>query len=161
MQTSPGGRMIDRRSFLTSSVALATAFTINPAESRATSSARSGSHPPRPMLALVDGQLAGSATFAAEARERGWLTFEFTRDAAGIWMRDLEPRLRSGPIEMAGYTDAATLFCVDLLARDYGARVMQRSERNRAVTWVIASSPDRRATLAPAAVRAQWRESHA
>jgi len=153
--------MIDRRSFLTSGVALATALTVAPSVGGSATQASAGTTSPEPTLALIDRQLDGSAEFAANARARGWRTIEFTRDSAGVWMRDLEPRLRLGPVAIAGYTSAATLFCLDLLARDYGARTMQRDESAAAVTWVIASSPGRRAPLAPAGVRTPRSDSHA
>ena len=76
-------------------------------------------------------------------------------------MRELEPRLRAGPLTIVGHTSAATLFCLDFLARDYGARTVRRAEHGAAVSFVISRRPGRRAALAPAAVRAQWSDSHA
>jgi hypothetical protein len=76
-------------------------------------------------------------------------------------MRDIEPRLRAGPVAIAGYTSAATWFCIDLLARDFGARTVQWSDETEAVSFVISQAPGRRAALAPAAVRAQWSARHA
>jgi hypothetical protein len=112
-------------------------------------------------LALVDRDLPGSEAFAAAARANGVVTIELTRDLASVWMSELEPRLRAGPVAIAGYTNAATLFCLDLLARDFGARTVRRADAGAAVSFVISQSPGRRAPLAPAAVRAQWRSSHA
>ena len=74
-------------------------------------------------------------------------------------MREFEPRLRAGPLTIVGHTSAATLFCLDFLARDYGARTVQRAEHGAAVSFVISQRPGRRAALAPAAVRAQGRDS--
>jgi hypothetical protein len=110
--------------------------------------------------ALVDRTLPGSAAFAHAARERGMTALEFTGDVGDLWMRELEPRLRSGPVAIAGYTSAATLFCLDFLARDFGARTVQRGS-GAAVSFVISQFSGRRAALAPAAVRAQWSNSHA
>ena len=76
-------------------------------------------------------------------------------------MRELEPRLRSGPVAIAGYTSGAAWFCIDLLARDFGALTVQRSEGADAISFVISQTPGRRAALAPAAVRAQWSSRHA
>jgi len=109
----------------------------------------------------VDRHLDGSAQFAADAGARGVRTFEFTRDVAEVWMRELEPRLRAGPVAIAGYTSAATLFCLDILARDFGACTVQRVDAGAAVYFLISQSPGRRAALAPAAVRAQWSATHA
>jgi len=111
-------------------------------------------------LALVDRNLPGSAAFAHAARERGMTALEFTGDVGDLWMRELEPRLRSGPVAIAGYTSAATLFCLDFLARDFGARTVQRGA-GTAVSFVISQYSGRRAALAPAAVRVHWSKSHA
>ena len=74
--------------------------------------------------------------------------FEFTSDVAEVWMRELEPRLRVARLEILGYTSPATAFCLDLLARDYGADPAQPLG---ASTWLIATNPARRAPLAPLA----------
>jgi hypothetical protein len=70
-----------------------------------------------------------------------------------VWMHELEPRLRTGTLTIMGRTSAATLFCLDYLARDYGARTVQRAEHGAAVSFVISQNPARRAPLAPAALR--------
>lgn len=103
-------------------------------------------------LVLVDRSLATSAALAAAAAAAGHTVLGFSRDVAGSWMSEIEPRLRAGPVTIAGHTSAATLFCLDLLARDYGARTVRRVDGDAAVTWVISSSPGRRAPLAPAGV---------
>ena len=156
--------MIDRRSFITSTIALATAVaTGNETEGRSGASMPADTvlAPAEAAVALVDRSRSGSAAFAAAARARGLGILEFTVDVASIWMRELEPRLRLGPIAIAGYTSAATWFCLDLLSRDFGARTVQRTAEVEAVSFVISQTPGRRAALAPAAVRAQWSDRHA
>ncbi|HUQ53963.1 MAG TPA: hypothetical protein VM692_17170, partial [Gammaproteobacteria bacterium] len=111
-------------------------------------------------IALVDRDLPGGAAFARAARQRGMTTLEFAADVAELWMRELEPRLRNGPIRIAGHASAATLFCLDLLARDFGARTVRRVDAATAVSFVISQYSGPRAALAPAAVRAQWRHSY-
>jgi hypothetical protein len=143
--------MIDRRGFMKSSLALGAIAATWPASSLGTS------HVATPAIVLVDRRLGGSAAFAAAQRSLGLPTVEFAGDAAGLWMRELEPRLRTRAVSIAGYTSAATLFCLDLLARDYGARTVERAGDD-AVSWIIASTAGRRAPLAPAEVRALARE---
>jgi hypothetical protein len=153
--------MVDRRSFITSTVAFATAVAAgNEGRSGESAPAETALAPTEPVM-LVDRSLGGSAAFAAAARARGLVTLEFTADVARVWMRELEPRLRLGPIAIAGYTSAATWFCLDLLARDFGASTVQRTVETDAVSFLISQTPGRRAALAPAAVRAQWRDRHA
>jgi hypothetical protein len=150
---------VNRRTFVQNTALVAAGFSV-----WGRASAAAGSAPDvcgGAEVALVDRSLDGAARFAADARARGVQTFEFARDAADLWMREIEPRLRAGPVAIAGHTSAATAFCVELLARDYGARVVQRFEQGEAVVFVISQSPGRRAALAPEAVRAQWSHSHA
>ena len=122
--------------------------------------------PRRPQLggasfALADGSLETSAAFAGAARAAGVPVRSFSRDVAALWMSAIEPVLSAGPVTIAGHTSEATLFCLDLLARDYGASVVRRVDEGPAVTWIISSNPGRRAPLAPAAVRASRSISHA
>ena len=155
--------MVDRRSFITSTVAFATAVAVGEAGARS-NAAPSGDTllvPTDSAVALVDRYLAGGAAFAAAAHARGLVTLEFTVDVARLWMHELEPRLRTAPTTIAGYTSAATWFCLDLLSRDFGARTVQHAAETDAVRFVISQTPGRRAALAPAAVRAQWRSRHA
>ena len=100
-------------------------------------------------VALSDRLLEGSRAFAAAARAHGLRPLAFDSDVAGLWMRDIEPLFRAGPTAIAGYTGAATLFCLDLLARDFGARVRHRAGSSEGVVWLLSSTPLERAALAP------------
>jgi len=155
--------MVDRRSFLKSNIALAGVLLGGPlcrsAETRTSTAATAW--PPETALAIVDRQLDEAEAFISDTRRNGLRALEFEGDVAGLWMRELEPRLRSGPVAIAGYTSAATLFCLDFLARDFGARTVRRVDAGGAVTFVISQRLGRRAVLAPAAVRAQWSNSNA
>jgi len=156
--------MVDRRSFITSTVAFATAVAVGndgQARSVAGTSVDTLLTPTESGVALVDRSLGGSAEFAAAAHARGLVTLEFTADVARLWMHELEPRLRTGPTTISGYTSAATWFCLDLLSRDFGARTVQHTAESDVVRFVISQTPGRRAALAPAAVRAQWSSRHA
>jgi hypothetical protein len=156
--------MVDRRSFISSSIAFATAVAVGKE-----AQARREAVTPAEMLlgstvsavVLVDRSLRGSAEFAAATRPSGLVTLQFTADVARLWMHELEPRLRFGPTVIAGYTSDATWFCLDLLARDFGASTVQHAVDADAVRFVISQTPGRRAPLAPAAVRAQWSSRHA
>jgi len=149
--------MIDRRSFMQSSVACGAALAT---WSVHVSSRPAGAANLAASIVLVDRHLEGATEFAADARSQGLDTFDFTGDVAGLWMRELEPRLRAGPVTIAGRTSAATLFCLDFLARDYGARTVERVA-DGAVIWVISSTPGRRAPLAPVCTRTRSGDSHA
>jgi hypothetical protein len=143
--------MVSRRAVIEGGLALAAGLKAWPARA---ARAHDGDAPrstepvtPAPhRVALVDRGVAGSAAFAAAARARGLRLFEFTSDVAHVWMRELEPRLRVRPLEILGHTSPATSFCLELLARDYGAGAAQPLG---ASTWLIATDPTRRAPLAP------------
>jgi hypothetical protein len=141
--------MIDRRSFMTGSAAVALAAAVSPSRSGLIAGAPTAS----PVLAIVDRYIASGEAFAADARARGLRVLEFDSDIAALWMRELEPRLRAGPTALTGCTSGATLFCLELLARDYGACCVQRVDSATSVTWTIASAPPRRAALAPSPTR--------
>jgi hypothetical protein len=138
--------MLDRRAFMKGSLSLALGL---PGAARALGAPAKSPAATAPDAVLVDRAPAGGAAFAARTRARGLAPLQFSSDAAGSWMRELEPRLRGGPVEIEGYTSAATLFCLALLARDYGARVVRRSATPDGVAWVISSKPPQRAALAP------------
>jgi hypothetical protein len=142
--------LIDRRSFVRHGVALAAAGAAWrwPEAAAATAPA-----PDAALIAIVDRSSSGCEAFAAAARARGVRVLEFSADVAALWMRELEPRLRSGPVVIEGHTSAPTQFCLEFLARDYGARLVHRAEAATAVTWTLSSSPARRAALAPLSSR--------
>jgi hypothetical protein len=102
-------------------------------------------------LVVVDRNLPASAVLAAEAAAADCRVLGFDNDIARLWMSEIEPRLRAGPLTLVGHTSAATLFCLELLAQDYGAQVVRRVTEMRGVSWLIATSPARRAALVPVA----------
>jgi hypothetical protein len=139
--------MINRRDFVAGLPALA-AFAAAPL-------ARADGAPPAfwpfaaTSLVIIDRSLRQAAGFAAEAMVAGYVQL-FERDAAALWMNEIEPRLRAGPVAIGGLTSAGTLFCLELMARDYGAEVEQRQAVDSdAVRWLLRTQPERRAALAP------------
>ena len=152
---------MNRRTFAQSAALLATSLLAWPARGARVDATDGAPRVDAAAIALVDRDVAGGAAFASAARARGAAVLEFSGDAAHVWMSELEPLLRAGPVAVACHTSAATAFCLELLARDFGARTLELARAGAAVTFVISQSPGRRAVLAPAAVRAQWRTRHA
>ena len=107
--------MVDRRRFMQSSLAFYAALAAWGASS---SSRRAAAPIGSASIVLVDRYLAGSTGFAAGARLRDLDTLEFAGDVGGLWMREIEPRLRGGPVTIAGYTSATTLFCLEKAVRN-------------------------------------------
>ena len=138
--------MVNRRDFVAGSAALAAVGTLPFARSLA---AGAQAVPAGAQLVIVDGVLPDAPAFAAQSVAAGYDTRLFDRDVGALWMNEIEPRLRAGPVAIAGLTGAATLFCLDVLARDYGAHIVERNAVSDGVSWTIATHPERRAPLAP------------
>lgn len=69
----------------------------------------------------------GSA-FGAEVARRGVSVQGIDIDIGSVWMNDIEPRCKQGPVAIAGMTGGAPLFCLELLARDYAMYLIYRAE---------------------------------
>ena len=81
---------------------------------------------------IFDQTLAAGALFEVEAVGRGASALAIGDDAGSVWMNAIEPRWKlgpeHGPAAVAGLTGRASLFCLELLARDYGMGVVYRAE---------------------------------
>jgi hypothetical protein len=73
--------------------------------------------------AVFDERFGYPCAFAAGAAERGIPTVAIRGDITNLFFDDLDLRWKQGPVPLAGYTTPASLFCLDLLARDRGMRV--------------------------------------
>lgn len=73
--------------------------------------------------AVFDERFEPACAFGAGAAERGIPTAAIRGDITRLFFDDLDLRWRRGPILFAGYTTPASLFCLDLLARDRGMRI--------------------------------------
>jgi hypothetical protein len=95
---------------------------------------------PSVFRAVYDERYAEARGFAAAAAARGWLARAIRGDVTELWFHELDPRWKTGPAAVAGVTDAASLFCLETLARDRGLRLAARAEigREGLVSWLIA-----------------------
>ena len=73
--------------------------------------------------AIFDERFEDARAFAAEATERRIPAAAIRGDITKLFFDDLDLRWKEGPVVLAGYTTPASLFCLDLLARDRGMRV--------------------------------------
>jgi hypothetical protein len=76
---------------------------------------------------LFDRDFPVASAFAAEASRRGVPAFAVGDDAGGVWIAEIEPLWRRGTGAIAGLTRGVPLFCLELLARDYGMAVVHRA----------------------------------
>ena len=122
--------MVTRRQFVASGLATA-ALAAHP---RPAGAMLSGAHIPL-FRVLVDRTLAQSASFAAAAARLGAAVRTFDADIGRVWMDEIAPRWRERRGEgmrsaIAGLTAGATLFCLEILARDYGLHPVYRARHS-------------------------------
>jgi hypothetical protein len=89
--------------------------------------------------AIFDERFAAARAFARDMRRRGIATHGINGDITALWYHDLHFAWSKAPIQIAGVTTAAALFCLETLARDAGYRVTYREQLEHAlVSWTIA-----------------------
>jgi hypothetical protein len=91
--------------------------------------------------AVFDERFPDACAFAAGAAERGIPTAAIRGDVTNLFFDDLDLRWKQGPVLLAGYTTPASLFCLDLLARDRGMRLrhcVTKPGLPALVFWIIA-----------------------
>lgn len=79
--------------------------------------------------AVFDERFENPRAFAVGAAERGISTAAIRGDITSLFFDDLDLRWKQGPVLLAGYTTQASLFCLDLLARDRGMRLSHCAEK--------------------------------
>ena len=124
--------MASRRTFLKAAVGVTAAGSvILPAAGRA--------RVPTFYKAVFDERFADSRAFAKSAAERGMPTAAIRGDVTRLFYDDLDLRWKQGPVLLTGCTTRASLFCLDLLARDRGMRVAHCvAKPGNLVSWIIA-----------------------
>jgi len=85
-------------------------------------------HTGLPTMVIFEREAAAGPAFAAAATGLGAEVTAIGNDPGRAWRDLLEPQLRQGAVAIAGLTTGAPLFCLDLLARDYGLRPVFRIE---------------------------------
>lgn len=126
--------MVTRRSFIHSSLASALAAgSAAPALAGLAGADRAS----RSLSAfIVDASLAASRELAVLAEHAGAPLRVIDSDPGRLWMHEIEPRWRLGPEPLAGFTSGATLFCLQVLARQYGLDVVYRiAHARRGESW--------------------------
>ncbi len=109
--------MASRRAFLKAAAgACATGAIIRPSWAH-------GIAVPHYYKVVFDERFEDACAFASDASARRIPTAAIRGDITSLFYNDLDLRWKQGPVSLAGYTTAASLFCLDLLARDRGMRV--------------------------------------
>jgi hypothetical protein len=87
--------------------------------------------PRGPVKVVVDKTYPEAVAFGVEAVRQGATVHAVGGNAGGVWMNEIEPLWKRGPAVIAGLTGRASLFCLELLARDYGMGIVYRVEHSR------------------------------
>jgi hypothetical protein len=77
-------------------------------------------------VAMIDRNLPGAAGMVTSLGRFSTGLHIFAGDPGRLWMYTIEPALRTGSVSLAGFTSAATLFCLQYLSRDYGLELAAR-----------------------------------
>jgi hypothetical protein len=78
-----------------------------------------------PLYKIVyDARFPEAASFADEGRRAGVSAAAFSGDVTGVWFHDLDGRWKAGPAPVAGLTDHASWFVLDMMARGAGLRTV-------------------------------------
>ncbi len=118
--------MINRRDFLGSVAVLSAAGAFG---SAILSSQEWGFGGHRAFYKIIyDSRFPVSVRFAGQARQSGIPLAAITGDITHLWYDDLYHHWKSGGRPIAGLIAAPSLFCLDLLARDQGLRVVHRED---------------------------------
>ncbi len=107
---------VSRRVFLTSAIGACSAGALISPISAHTPAVRY-------YKAVFDERFEDARIFAAEAVARGTPTVSIRGDITKLFLDDLDRRWKKGPVWLTGLTTPASLFCIDLLARDRGMRL--------------------------------------
>jgi hypothetical protein len=99
---------------------------------------------------LFDNMSPEGAAFGTEAAAYGAATRAVGADLGSLWMYEIEPTWKYCPSAIAGLTSGTHLFCLELLARDYGMGLVYR------VRHEISASDDCRHLVTGPAALSSW-----
>lgn len=77
---------------------------------------------------FFDERFAECRAFADELKRHGRAGDPIRGDITDVWFNDLYYRWKQQPVAIAGMTAAGPIFCLEMLARDAGMRVVMRAD---------------------------------
>jgi hypothetical protein len=80
---------------------------------------------------LFDSRFASSRAFGAAGARGGHTAVALQGDVTAVWLRHLQPAWAAGGGAIAGMTTAASLFCLEQVAKDQWMRVVVRIDHRR------------------------------
>jgi hypothetical protein len=99
--------------------------------------------------AVFDERFEDACVFATHATARDIRTVAIRGDITSLYFDDLDLRWKQGPVWLTGLTTPASLFCLDLLARDRGMRLKYYLVKPsmEAIRGVLDGAPPRRTMM--------------
>ena len=119
--------MGNRREFIRAGIAVTAAASVAGPSAQAAGSPAAA--PPHRLHKVVyDGRFAEPVRFAEAAEVIGLPTHAIDGDMTALWYGELHALWRREPVAIAGMTRHGPMFCLKMLARDHGMRLVYQAE---------------------------------
>jgi hypothetical protein len=116
--------MANRREFIQASIAVTAAASAAGTPAQAARSAP----PHRFHKVIYDSRFAEPVRFAEAAKALGLETHAITGDMTGLWYDELHDLWGEEAVAIGGMTRHGPMFCLEMLARDHGMRLVYQAE---------------------------------
>jgi hypothetical protein len=115
--------MGNRREFIRAGMAVTAAASVTSAPAKA-----AAAPPHRIHKVVYDQRFAEPVRFARAAEALGLEAHAITGDMTALWYEELDGLWRQEPLAIAGMTRHGPMFCLEMLARDRGMRLVYQAE---------------------------------
>jgi hypothetical protein len=113
--------MANRREFIQAGIAVTAATSVTGASAQATPTHRIHK-------VVYDERFAEPVRFARAAEALGLKAHAISGDMTSLWYDELYGLWRQEPVAIAGMTRHGPMFCLEMLARDHGMRLVYQAE---------------------------------
>jgi hypothetical protein len=113
--------MANRREFIQAGLAVTAAGSVAGTPAKAAA-------PYRIHKVVYDERFAEPSRFAKAAEALGLEAHAISGDMTDLWYHELHGRWREQPVAIAGMTRHGPMFCLEMLARDHGMRLVYQAE---------------------------------
>jgi hypothetical protein len=114
--------MGNRREFIQAGIAVTATASVTGAPAQAAAPAH------RIHKVVYDERFAEPVRFARAAESLGLQTHAISGDMTALWYGELDGLWRKEPVAIAGMTRHGPMFCLEMLARDHGMRLVYQAE---------------------------------
>ena len=119
--------MANRREFIQAGIAVTTAASVTGASAQG-EAAGATAPPHRIHKVIYDERFTEPVRFARAAESLGLEAHAITGDMTALWYGELHGLWRKEPAAIAGMTRHGPMFCLEMLARDHGMRLVYQAE---------------------------------